>query len=173
MTSAFDRSFDILLGHEGGYVNHSADPGGETRWGISKRSYPAEDIKNLSVDRAKQIYKRDFWDKCRCDELPPPLALLVFDASVNCGPSRSVKWLQKAVGANPDGAAGPRTAEAVRAAVSKRGGGAVCREVLVQRLLFHIGLPTWGTFGLGWARRIIGLPFEAMQMASGDAPHVQ
>jgi lysozyme family protein len=162
--AAFDKCFEILLGHEGGYVDHADDPGGRTRWGISQRSYPKEDIRNLSVERAKAIYKQDYWDACRCDDLPAPLALLVFDAAVNCGPGRSVKWLQKVVGVTQDGTIGPATLSALERTWATKGAATLCRDVLVIRLMHHVGLPTWRTFGLGWARRILSLPFAAVQM---------
>ena len=167
---AFDQCFQILLGHEGGYVDHKSDPGGRTRYGISQRSYPGEDIRNLTVERAKSLYRRDYWDKCRCDDLPAPLALLVFDAAVNCGPGRSVKWLQKTVGVSQDGAIGPGTIAATERAWASRGAAALCVEVLVTRLMHHVALATWTTFGLGWARRILSLPFAAVQMTM-EPPH--
>ena len=98
----FDQAFDRLLGHEGGYVNDSRDPGGETNWGISKRSYPNVDIKALTQADAKAIYRRDFWAPVRADELPDVVRFDVFDAAVNHGVSQSAKWLQRAAGAQPD-----------------------------------------------------------------------
>lgn len=166
MPTVFERCFEAVLGHEGGYVNNRNDPGGETKFGISRRAHPGEDIKNMTVERAREIYKRDYWDACRCDELPPPLALLVFDAAVNCGVSRSTKWLQQAVGSPPDGFLGPITLTAVRQSAKRKGLGVVCRDVLVARTMFHVSLPTWRHFGLGWARRLLSLPFAAAQMAA-------
>ena len=81
MTS-FDNAFDRVIGHEGGYVNNSKDPGGETKYGISKRAYPTLDIKSLTLADAKAIYKRDYWDRAQCDALPPGVAFDVFDAAV-------------------------------------------------------------------------------------------
>lgn len=159
----FDRCFEVLIGHEGGYVDHARDPGGRTKYGISQRSYPKEDIRAMTLDRAKEIYRADFWDKCRCDDLPPPLALIVFDAAVNCGPARSVRWLQKAVGAKADGAFGPGTLAAVKAKHDRVA--AVCAEALAARFMYQAALPTWDVFGLGWARRIVSLPFTAIQLA--------
>ena len=91
---SFDRAVALVLKHEGGYVNDSRDPGGETRYGISKRAYPDVDILRLTEDEAKAIYKRDYWDTLRPDEIPEPLAICLFDAAVNMGAVTSVRLLQ-------------------------------------------------------------------------------
>ncbi len=97
MTTNFDRAVSIILKIEGGYVNDPADAGGETNYGISKRSYPQEDIKGMTPARATEIYRRDFWLP-ECDALPWPLALYVFDVAVNSGASRARSFLP----ASPD-----------------------------------------------------------------------
>lgn len=146
----FDEAFFRLLGNEGGYVNNSADPGGETNWGISKRSYPNIDIKNLTQEGAKAIYLRDFWAAAGCDTLPDAINFDVFDMAVNSGVRTAIKTLQDAVKASPDGVIGPLTLQAIKdanpAQLTARFNGA--------RLLFMAGLPTWPSFGRGWARRI-------------------
>ena len=83
--SFFDAAFSIVVGIEAGYVDDPDDPGGETKYGISKRAYPNEDIKNLTLDRAKSLYQRDYWNKLGLDALPWGLALIEFDAAVNQG----------------------------------------------------------------------------------------
>lgn len=146
----FDEAFEQLIGHEGGYVHHPRDPGGETKFGISKRSYPAEDIAGMTIMRAREIYRRDFWDRCQCDQLPGWIAGQVFDAAVNSGVRQASIWLQRAVGAQPDGVIGAATIATARRADP---GTAVARFNSV-RLMFMTDLPTWPTFGRGWARRI-------------------
>ena len=94
----FNKAIPIILAHEGGWVDDPADPGGETNMGISKRSYPKENIRGMTRERAAQIYRKDFWDKLKCDDLPAGLDLVAFDAGVNSGPARGAKWLQQAVG---------------------------------------------------------------------------
>ncbi len=84
--SLFDSAFAIVVGEEGNYVNDPNDPGGETKFGISKRSYPNLDIRQLTLDQAKAIYERDYWRALSCDQLPWDIALLTFDAAVNQGP---------------------------------------------------------------------------------------
>ncbi len=170
--SAFDKAFAVVVGHEGGLSLTPQDPGNwtggacgqgtcrGTKYGISAASYPALDIPALTVADASVIYKRDYWDRVRGDDLPPPLALLVFDAAVNAGPGAATRWLQRAVGTIPDGMIGPATLGAVHA----KDGAAVMAEFMAQRLIFMAGLPTWRTFGTGWARRLCRLPYDAVGM---------
>lgn len=146
----FDEAFAELIGHEGGYVNNPADPGGETNWGISKRSYPKVDIKGLTLEGAKAIYLPDFWKAAGCDRVPADVAFDLFDMAVNSGVKRSVMVLQESVGAAIDGVLGPKTL----AAVSALQPGVARRRFNAIRLRFMTDLPTWPTFGKGWARRI-------------------
>ena len=146
----FDTAFTRLLGHEGGYVNHKADPGGETQWGISKRSYPTLNIATLTEWDAKQIYRRDFWDRIKADELPEAVRFDVFDGAVNSGIAQSSMWLQRAVGVDDDGVIGPQTLAACRVLA----GSMVKARYCGHRLAFMAGLSTWPAFGRGWARRI-------------------
>ena len=111
----FDQAFDILVNpqHEGGYVNDPKDPGGETKYGISKRAYPSEDIANLTLERAKTIYARDYWGPAGCDGLPDCIKYQMFDIAVNTSapghPTTAIKCLQRAIGADVDGVMGPNT----------------------------------------------------------------
>lgn len=145
----FDEAFDRLLGHEGGYVNDPRDPGGETNWGISKRAYPAVNIKALTQADAKAIYRRDYWAPVRADELPDTVRFDVFDAAVNHGVSQSAKWLQRAAGANPDGVIGAQTVASARAAGSQ-----LTAHFNGYRLQFYTDSSNWSTYGKGWARRV-------------------
>lgn len=81
---------------DGGYTNDPTDPGGETKWGISKRAHPTLDIKNLTAEQALDIYAKEYWNVCGCDSIPFPLCVAVFDTAVNCGQSRAVKWAREA-----------------------------------------------------------------------------
>lgn len=109
----FDACFKKIIGIEGAYTNDPVDPGGETKFGISKRSYPNVEIKALTIDQAKAIYLRDYWQKLSCDQMPAPLDLFVFDSGVNQGTGPAATMLQSAVGAITDGAIGPKTIERV------------------------------------------------------------
>lgn len=176
--TAFDQAFDALLGHEGGYSCEHADPGnwtggavGEgilkgTKYGIDSASYPALDIRNLTEDQARAIYRRDYWERVRGDDLPPGLALLVFDAAVNNGVDRATRWLQIAAGTEVDGALGPQTLAAVAGVLAARGPIPLCVEFMAQRTVFMAALPTWRTFGLGWARRLSELPYQVGRMGA-------
>lgn len=148
--SNFDKAFEAVIGHEGGYVWHPSDPGGETNWGISKRAYPDVDIKALTREGARSIYRRDYWLRARCDELPAGVAFDVFDAAVNSGVGQAVRWLQRSVGVADDGIVGPVTLQYVRALPAA----AIQARMSGHRLAFMTNLSTWSSFGKGWARRI-------------------
>lgn len=93
MDADFVKAVEFVLAHEGGYVNDPDDSGGETKFGISKKSYPKLDIKNMTVELAKAIYRRDFWLANSCDMLKWPLNLVVFDTAVNLGSGRARAYL--------------------------------------------------------------------------------
>lgn len=143
----FDIAFDRLLGNEGGYVNDPADPGGETNWGISKRSYPDVDIANLTREQAKAIYLRDFWNPL--SDAPFAVKFQVFDFAVNSGIQTAIRKLQAAIGVADDGHWGPVSA-AKLAAMDVND---VLMRFVAQRLRFWASLSTWGAFGKGWALR--------------------
>lgn len=149
----FDRAFDLLIGHEGGYANHPEDPGGETMWGVTARVARSDGytgpMRDLPRERAKSIYKRLYWASVQADQLPVALRFDVFDGAVNSGPTQATKWLQRAVGATADGIIGPRTLAAARQADA----GALARYN-GARLMFLADLPTWHTFGRGLVRRV-------------------
>ncbi len=146
----FDEAFDILIGHEGGHVDHPNDPGGETKYGISKRAYPDVNIAALTLDDAKAIYREDYWDRVRADELPAELRFPLFDGAVNAGVAQSIKWLQRAVGVRDDGVIGPVTMVAVKSTTPHKN----AANFLGQRLKHMTDLKNWDQFGRGWARRI-------------------
>lgn len=146
----FDQCFERLIGHEGGYTAGTGDPGGETKYGISKRSYPAEDIKNLTLERAKQIYKRDFWGPAGCDAVPNAVRFDLFDTAVNSGCETAIKILQRAAGVVADGKLGPKTLMAIQIMDQER----LLARFNGYRLDYMNDLPVWPTFGRGWAQRI-------------------
>jgi len=161
----FDAVMKEVFAHEGGYVNHRADPGGETNFGISKRSYPKEDIRGLTRARAKFIYQVDFWDPIKGDQLPDGVDLVTMDAAVNSGKSRGVRWTQTAVGlpkAQIDGIMGAKTL----AAIQKRDPIELVKKACAVRVGFLRGLKTWGTFGKGWSRRVASVEATGVSMAA-------
>ena len=99
MLTTFDEIIEVTLHHEGGYVHDPKDLGGETNFGIAKRFYPDVDIKNLTEEGAKEIYKKDYWDKNKVDELDEQLKHIFFDMCVNQGRGTAVKILQRACNA--------------------------------------------------------------------------
>lgn len=186
-SALFDRCFDVTVGIEGGFGADPRDRGnwtggqigvGElkgTAWGISAASYPTLAIKNLSKDDAKAIYLRDFWPfqparaglaQVTCDQLPPELALLVFDAAANNGPTRAREWLQAALSVGTDGKIGCETMQALKAQTSTPDGiDQVCAEFLARRIDFMGLSSNWNVDGLGWARRLAALPWKAMALS--------
>lgn len=148
----FDTAFDRLMGHEGGYVDNAADPGGETNWGISKRQYPGVDIKNLTRDQAKAIYLRDFWDRGQMGEFDPAVAFQVFDFAVNSGIETAIRKLQAAAGVADDGHVGPVTV----AAIKNRGVNDMIMMLTAERIEYQAKLKNGDTFWRGWMRRNAG-----------------
>lgn len=114
MTQKFKAAISVILKHEGGYVNHPDDPGGETNFGICKRSYPHLDIANLTEHSASVIYSRDFWQPMKMEKIEnEQLALQIFDMGVNAGPKNAVKLIQQLVKVPVDGSIGPITLRAI------------------------------------------------------------
>jgi lysozyme family protein len=143
----FDTAFSRLVSSEGGYVNNVNDPGGETKFGISKRSYPTVDIANLTVDGAKEIYLRDFWNPI--GDANPAIKFQVFDFAVNSGIQTAIRKLQTAIGVADDGHWGAVSA----AKLSGMDVSDVLMLFVAERLDFWRRLSNWLTFGSGWAGR--------------------
>ena len=154
-----DQHFGTIVRHvleaEGGYVNDPDDPGGETNYGISKRSYPDVDIAALTETDAIAIYRRDYWDAGRCDELPTPVAAFVFDALVQHRPGAAKKLLQHAVGVKADGIIGPATISAAHKANIK----SLLVDLFASRLVLYADLSVGSRakFRRGWFRRMCRL----------------
>lgn len=146
----FDEVFTRLMGHEGGYTSGEGDPGGETNWGVSKRSYPQEDIRAMTQDRAKTIFQRDFWDRISADKLPDGVAWQVADFAYNSGTEIAVRYLQRALGVVDDGHWGPIS----QAAVDLMSESDVIMRLIAERLDFLTRLSNWPEAGRGWIRRM-------------------
>ena len=152
----FDEALEHLLKHEGGWVNHPSDPGGETHMGVTKRvweewvGHPVKTMKTLTPVDVAPLYKRKYWDRIKGDDLPSGVSYCVFDAAVNSGTGRAAKWLQEAVGAVPDGAIGPKTLDMVYDANPAD----LINRMCDIRQSFLEGLKTFETFGKGWTRRV-------------------
>lgn len=146
----FDEAFERLIGHEGGYINHPKDLGGETKYGISRRSYPGEDIPGMTLERAKTIYLRDYWGPAGCDVMPAGARLQVFDTAVNSGVRVAIRMIQRAVGVVDDGILGSHTLQALQSMPASR----FVARFNGQRLAHFADLATFPAFGRGWVRRI-------------------
>jgi len=170
MKTNFEACLKYLLQHEGGFVNHPSDPGSMTNLGITKAVWEEwtghkvdeAAMRKLTVADVTPLYKRKYWDKVRGDELPSGVDYCVFDAAVNSGPGRAVKWLQEAVGVVADGALGPKTLAAVAAADDQ----ATIDKYNATRLKFLQALPTWAVFGRGWGIRVADVKKTASTMTA-------
>ena len=157
MEQNFDKCMEMLLVHEGGYVNHPSDPGGMTNLSVTKKTYDhhhvtdidEERMRNLTVQDVMPIYRTNYWERCRCQDLPPGVDWAVFDWAVNSGPGRSVKALQRAVGAFEDGIIGAQTLMAVTASQPHE----IINRIAVHRDSYYRELKHFDTFGRGWIRR--------------------
>lgn len=159
----FDQAFERLIGHEGGFQRDPKDRGNwtsgrcgvgqlkGTKYGISAMTYPGEDIENLTLERAKTIYARDFWGASGADLVPDVLKFDVFDTAVNSGVRRAIQFLQRAVNEADDGILGPRTALAISHMDPER----LFARFNGHRLDFLNDNPEqWANYGRGWAQRI-------------------
>ena len=170
MKENFQKALDAVLHHEGGFVNHPKDPGGMTNLGCTKRvweewvGHPVDEkaMRALTPEDVAPLYKKKYWDAVRGDDLPDGVDYIVFDTAINSGPGRAIKFLQGCVGVDMDGALGPKTMAAVRAADPKQ----LVDDYAKRRLSFLQDLPTWGTFGKGWSRRVAEVENTASTMTA-------
>ena len=158
MKSNYDKCLETILHHEGGYVNHPQDPGGETNLGVTKRVYQehggTKDMKDLLVEDVAPIYKKGYWDKMKGDDLPGGLDLCVFDFGVNAGPGRAAKFLQQMIGTTVDGGIGPNTLAKLEEYIRENGEHEAVNKYQEMRQKYYENLSTFATFGKGWTRRV-------------------
>lgn len=173
----YKACYDFTLQWEGGYVNHPKDPGGATNRGVIQRVYDAyrrrkaltpRSVRHITDDEVQEIYRKQYWDAVRGDELPLGVDLAVWDFGVNSGPSRSIRYLQSAVGVKQDGMIGEVTLAAVRGENRAALAALICnkRQSFVERLR------TFSTFGKGWTRRISAARRLSVSMANSSMPTV-
>lgn len=158
----FDEAFDRLIGHEGRFSEDARDPGNwtggrvgagvlkGTNFGIAANTYPDLDIKALTLDQAKAIYRRDWWDKIGADTLDSAIVFQLWDFAINAGMETAKRLLQRVAGAAEDGVIGPRTLAAVKA-MDKND---VLMRFNAARLRHYTSLSTWPTYGKGWTNRV-------------------
>jgi lysozyme family protein len=168
MKESFTPSLIALLLHEGGFVNHPADPGGMTNLGVTKKVWEAwvkqpvseAVMRHLQPEEVKPLYQENYWSRIKGDNLPAGVDYCVFDAAVNSGVARAVRLLQTCVGTEPDGSIGPATLRAVADKLPQD----LIRAYCDQRLDFLKRLLTWDTFGKGWERRVKEVEQTALSM---------
>ena len=171
MRQNFDASLELMLEHEGGYVNHPKDPGGETNHGVTKRTWAKwlgreikkGEMKKLKTTDVGDLYKNMYWDKLKADDLPSGVDFFCFDWGVNAGPGRSAKALQRAVGVTQDGAIGPMTL----AAVAEHDAKDLIEKLQAYRQEFYERLSTFDTFGKGWTSRNKKAAKQSLKMMKG------
>jgi len=158
----FDVCLSEVLRHEGGYVDHPADPGGATNMGITRKTLarwrgvspwwnlPKTAVQALDRNEAARIYRAGYWDLCRAGAMPPGVDLAVFDYAVNSGPGRAIRSLQKVLGVATDGLVGPVTL----GAAARSGAAQTINALCDQRLGFLKALSHFPLFGRGWTSRV-------------------
>jgi lysozyme family protein len=151
----FSQAFTLVVGIEAGYVNDPHDPGGETKFGISKRAYPALDIPNVTLIQSQGIYQRDYWNACACGSLPWPLALLVFDCAVNQGQGTARTMLQTALGVAADGNLGPSTLAAAKVSTTYH-----AARFMTLRAKRYQQDPNYARYGDGWFARLFTIALK-------------
>lgn len=172
---SFTQALAAVLRHEGGYSNHPDDPGGPTMKGVIQRVYDAwrrsrglavRPVREIEDAELKEIYRRQYWDAVRADELPAGIDYVVFDGAVNSGPAQSAKWLQRALALPADGQVGEVTLNAARAA-AETGPSRLVDDICDRRLAMLKALRTWPVFGKGWGRRVADVRKLGKSWATG------
>ena len=170
--SRFERWLQLVLAHEGGYVDHPSDPGGATNLGITRKtlarwrkvvpwtSLPKSEVKALNKETVAPIYRALYWDEIRGEDLPDGLDYAVFDYAVNSGPGRAVMALQRILGVADDGEVGPITL----AAIAKRKPADLINALCDERFAFLQRRSTFPVFGKGWTSRVSGVRKRALTM---------
>lgn len=156
----FERALKFTLSQEGGEVDDTNDRGGHTKYGISQAAYPGLDIGGLTIERATEIYRADYWHRCRCDDMPPLVARAVFDAAVNMGCARAIKFLQMAIGATADGVIGPDTLRRIGLMPDDA---TYLRAMLICRARAYTSMADFPRYGAGWMTRVIALAFDLQE----------
>ncbi len=170
MKDNFKKALELVLHHEGGYVDHPKDPGGATNYGVTKKVYERylgrectkDEVKEMPMEAVREIYKRKYWDKIRGDDLPAGLDWCVFDFAVNAGVSRASKLLQGFLATSVDGVIGSGTLKAIDNYPTTIKG--VIETYTAQRSQFYRTLKNYDTFGKGWDRRCYETRKTAVEM---------
>lgn len=162
----YEECLEYILLKEGGYSNHPSDRGGATNKGVTQRTYnayltkhqlPLRSVEEIDSHEVSIIYQEEYWDKCRCSDIPFPLDLAVFDSAVQHGTTRASKWLQNCVGTSADGVVGDKTIYAVHDKVINKRLEDVLDNYINGRIAFYAQIikndPTQEKFAKGWKNR--------------------
>jgi len=171
MNRNWDKSFDLVIVNEGGFVNNPKDPGGPTNWGCTQKVWESfvghpvtvDDMKALTKEDVKPLYKRNYWDAIHGDALPSGLDYCIFDCAINSGVGRAAKFIQEIVGVFADGAIGNNTVTAI----NQMNAVTMINEFSDKRQQFLELLKTFPVFGKGWTRRVQEVRTKALDMAAG------
>jgi len=170
MKENYHACLKATLRYEGGKVDDPRDPGGRTAYGVTQNTYNAwrakhglsqKDVFQIADSEVAAIYRQEYWDKIRGDDLPEGLDFAVFDFAVNSGVSRASRFLQAAVGVAQDGKIGPATIAAARHAPEVT----TINKLCDARMAFLRSLSTFATFGVGWTRRVKDVRSRALEAA--------
>lgn len=159
MSEAFNRALDFVLAHEGCFSDDPSDPGGLTRWGISQNNHPDVNIFTLTREKAIEIYKAEYWNTCRCGDMPPMLAFVVFDMAVNQGVAIAIRDLQKVLSVKVDGIIGPETMASI-GILSDIGINKMVMSLTTERICRYISTGK-AVYKRGWVKRAIECMIEA------------
>lgn len=164
----YQTCLEMILHHEGGYVNHPKDPGGETNLGVTKRVYEewggTKDMKDLEVEDVAPIYRKNYWDRIKADDIASGLDLCVFDFGVNAGTGRAAKYLQSMIGTVADGGIGPNTLKKLDEYLEENSVEDAIKNYQAERQSYYESLSTFETFGRGWTRRVEETTESALEM---------
>ena len=169
MNRNWDKSFDFVIVNEGGFVNNPKDPGGPTNWGCTQKVWESfvghpvtvDDMKALTKEDVKPLYKRNYWDAIHGDALPSGLDYCLFDCAINSGVGRAAKFIQEIVGVFADGAIGNNTVTAI----NQMNTVTMINEFSDKRQAFLESLKTFPVFGKGWTKRVTEVRIKSLEMA--------
>jgi lysozyme family protein len=166
MINNWDKSCEMVLKHEGGFTNDQRDPGnrlpdgrkGSTMLGCTQANWEAyinrkvtqDDMKRLTKDDVKPLYKKNYWDAVKGDELPNGVDYAAFDFAINAGPSAARKMIQRALGVTADGVFGPKTMAAIQSADAKD----LMKKFSNEKIVFYKNLSNFKVYGNGWLKRV-------------------
>lgn len=176
MQDNFEKCLELILHHEGGFVDHPEDPGGATNKGITLTTYSGylgrkatvDELKDIPDEHVKGIYKNNYWDRVKGDNLPAGLDLCIFDWAVNSGFKRPARILQNIVGVAEDGYIGDKTLEACQSFLQDSYTASMIEKITEKRETFYKGLKHFDTFGKGWLRRNEETKGESIMLAQGE-----